>query len=118
MVVGTTFLVENSSGSMSLKTNNFPSPINFLAKRLIGMSECHAAGDSCCKEPAATAATVVSEKPKEAVSKVVEVTTETFEQVVLKSDKDVFVVFYAPWCGYCKRLGECNLAVCDVVHCA
>jgi thiol-disulfide isomerase/thioredoxin len=32
-------------------------------------------------------------------------TEETFEASVLKSQGNVFVKFYAPYCGHCKRLG-------------
>ena len=28
----------------------------------------------------------------------------TFEQYIAKSENDVFVEFYAPWCGHCKKL--------------
>jgi protein disulfide-isomerase A1 len=29
---------------------------------------------------------------------------DTFEEMVLKSDKDVLLEAYAPWCGHCKQL--------------
>lgn len=29
---------------------------------------------------------------------------KNFQQVVLDSDDDVFVKYYAPWCGHCKKL--------------
>lgn len=29
-------------------------------------------------------------------------TSDTFEQLVIKNEKDVLVEFYAPWCGHCK----------------
>jgi len=39
-----------------------------------------------------------------AASAVSVLTPLNFDSIVLDSNKDVFVEFYAPWCGHCKRL--------------
>jgi len=43
-------------------------------------------------------------KVKKAPSQVVVLDDSNFDKIVLDSSKDVFVKFYAPWCGHCKKL--------------
>lgn len=35
---------------------------------------------------------------------VTDLTPSNFDKIVMDSDKDVLVEFYAPWCGHCKKL--------------
>ena len=45
-----------------------------------------------------------SKSKKGEPSQVVALTGESFDEIVHDSEKDVFVEFYAPWCGHCKKL--------------
>lgn len=52
----------------------------------------------------------------------VEITADTFDDIVLGGGKNAFVKFFAPWCGHCKamapawkQLGEKHEASSSVV---
>jgi len=48
--------------------------------------------------------TGIRAKIKVVPSAVTVLTSANFDKIVLDSDKDVLVEFYAPWCGHCKNL--------------
>lgn len=58
--------------------------------------------------PASSSGAKKSEEvsPEDTTGNVVVVRGVSFEDIVLRSEADVLVEFYAPWCGHCKNLGE------------
>jgi len=51
-------------------------------------------------------ASLKSEEPKEEdlAGPVKIIKGKSFDSIVINNEKDVFVEFYAPWCGHCKKL--------------
>ena len=52
---------------------------------------------------------VVPEKPPEPEkpkTDVVVLTTANFRKLVLRSNDNWFIKFYAPWCGHCKKMAD------------
>ena len=44
------------------------------------------------------------EEPKDNNGDIFVVVGKSFQKEVIENDKDVMLVFYAPWCGHCKQL--------------
>ena len=44
------------------------------------------------------------DEPKENNGDILVVVGKSFQKEVIDNDKDVLLVFYAPWCGHCKQL--------------
>ncbi|CEM39955.1 unnamed protein product [Vitrella brassicaformis CCMP3155] len=51
--------------------------------------------------------------PAEQPGPVYAVVGKTFDDVVMKSKKDVLVFFYAPWCGHCKKFSGMYKSVAE-----
>jgi len=68
----------------------------FSLKKIVSISHCHEAGDKCCKEsapPDSTPNPTTELNKRDMENRVVELSALSFDEAVLKNDKDVFVVF-------------------------
>jgi protein disulfide-isomerase-like protein len=45
-----------------------------------------------------------SQEPVENTGSMTDVVGTNFEELVLDDTKDVWIMYYAPWCGHCKKL--------------
>jgi protein disulfide-isomerase-like protein len=57
-----------------------------------------------------------ADMPQAGASAVLELNAETFDGVVLDPKRDVFVKFYAPWCGHCQRFAPQWEALAQLVQ--
>jgi len=55
----------------------------------------------------------VPEKQEDGVYNVV---AKTFDEVVLDKSKDVLLLFYAPWCGHCKKLAPTYIEIAEELN--
>ncbi|OUM64207.1 hypothetical protein PIROE2DRAFT_51355 [Piromyces sp. E2] len=55
----------------------------------------------------------VPEKQEDGVYNVV---AKTFDEVVLDKSKDVLLLFYAPWCGHCKKLAPTYIEIAEEIN--
>ena len=48
----------------------------------------------------------LSSKINKNLGNLVKLVGKNFEDLVVNNESDVFIKFYAPWCGHCKAMAE------------